>query len=340
MRRIALILILATSLLTACAPQPADCRLIDVFCVGLVTDYGSIDSGIAHEAWLGLQDAKEKDLVDRIAFIETVDTRDRAANIRFFAEAHYDLIVTVGASIAKETSDAARLYRGQFFIGVEQPQQAVQRNLSGLVFQEDRSGYLAGALAALMTQTGHIAAVCEANYIQPMRRYCDGFKAGAHYARPGVDTTVTYREGPSDKLFNDPDWGRKTALQAVQGGADVVFAAGGSTADAALQAAAGQGAYVIGSETDVYGSEALIRQQLLTSAISDIRRGLVSIIRALRRNKFPAGQYVGNVELAPWHDLDRQIPTSAKDELQKIQVALKAGKLKTGVPYIKKPGGQ
>jgi basic membrane protein A len=321
------------TLLTACAPQTPDCALIDVFCAGLVTDYGSIDTGLAHQAWLGLQDALGKHFVDRVDYIETVDTRDRAANIRYFTDAHYDLIVTVGAVMADDTTAAAMAYPSEFFIGVEQPQKDKLPNLAGLVFHEEQSGYMAGALAALMTETGHVAAICEASYIQQMRRYCDGFKAGAQYTLKSVNVSVTYRQGSTNLLFNDPEWGRKTALQAVQDGADVVFAAGASTADAALQAAAGAGAYVIGSETDVYGSLALLRPQLLTSATNDVRSGVLTIIRRTRRNDFPAGQFTGSVKLAPWHDLDRQIPTDVKQKIQKIQAAFDAGTLETGVSY-------
>ena len=328
-----LFLLLIPLCLNACAPQAPDCALIDVFCAGLVTDYGGIDTGLAHEAWLGLQDALGQKLVDRVDYIETVDTRDRAANIRYFTDAHYDLIVTVGAAMGEATTAAAKAHSSEFFIGVEQPQNEELPNLSGLVFHEEDSGYMAGALAALMTQTGHVAAICESNYIQPMRRYCDGFQSGAQHTQKTVDVSVAYREGAASLLFNDPEWGRKAALQAVQGGADVVFAAGGTTADAALQAAAGQGAYVIGAETDVYGRLALVRQQLLTSAISDVRSGVVTIIRRMRRNNFPAGQFAGAVKLAPWHDLDRQIPDNVKAKLDKILQELDAGTLETGIPY-------
>ncbi len=333
MRYIALIVILVASLLAACAPQPSDCARKDVFCVGLVTDYGRTDTGIAHEAWLALLDLKEAHEVDRVDAIETVDPLDRAANIRVFADAGYDVIVTVGASIAPETTAAAADYPKLSFIGVEQPQPKVQRNLSGLVFHEENSGFMAGALAALMTETGHVAAICEAQFVEPMRRYCDGFKAGANYADKTVGVNVIYRTGPSNKLFNDPDWGQQAALQALQGGADVVFAAGGATADAALQIAAGQGAYVIGAETDLYGSLATIRPQLLTSATSDVRTGVVRIVHLLQRGKFPDGQFMGDVKLAPWHDLDRQIPQSVKNQLHGITQQLKSGKLEAGVPY-------
>ncbi len=321
--------------LCACTsqPRPQDCARVEVFCAGLVTDFGSVNSGIRHEAWLGLQDAREAELADRIDYIETVDVRDRAANIAVLANDGYDVIVTVGAALTDETAAAALEYPRLSFIGVEQAQETKLANLAGLVFHEERSGFLAGALAARISQTGHVAAVCEAQFIDPMRRYCEGFQAGARHVTPRIDVTVDYREGSTEDLFNDPNWGRTTALERVKAGADVVFAAGGNTASAALQAAAASGVFVIGTETDLYPELEGIRPFLLTSATNDVRAGVLELMRLARRHEFPSGEYIGNVKLAPWHDLERQIPTDVKEDLQKISLGLELGTLQVDVPY-------
>ena len=132
--------------------QPEDCARPDVFCAGLVTDYGPEDAGLNREAWLGLQDAQAAHLLDRADYIETVDTRDRSLNIAFLVGKGYDVIVTVGSSMSRDTQAAAARHPKQYFIGVEQPQAPDQKlaNLAGLVFHEERSGFLAGALAALI----------------------------------------------------------------------------------------------------------------------------------------------------------------------------------------------
>ena len=336
MPRLLSIFLIPALLITACAPQqPKDCARPELYCVGLVTDFGTVDSGINREAWLALQDAQTAGLVDRIDRIETIDTRDRAANIAVFASDGYDLIVTVGAAIADETAQAAAAHPKLRFIGVEQPQEKKLKNLAGLVFREDFGGFLAGALAARMSETGQVAAVCEANYIDSIRRYCDGFVAGARYADPEIEATVTYREGSRDTLFNDPGWGRTAALEQSTRGADVIFAAGGRTADAALQAAASQGAYVIGSESDLYLDLPGIRPHLLSSATNDVRAGLVQLITLTRQGKFPAGDFMGSEKLAPWHDFDRQIPLETKQELERIYVRLSLEVIHLDIPYQK-----
>jgi basic membrane protein A len=327
------LIFLTALILCACAAKPQDCARADVFCAGLVTDFGSIHEGINQEAWLGLQDAKNEHLVDRIDAVETSDVRDRTGNISTFAKDGYDVIITVGASISDETMTAASEYPNLLFIGVEQPQDPPLSNLTGLVFHEDRSGFLSGALAALTTQTNQVAALCEEKYIDPMRRYCDGFQAGAKYIDPDVNVTVSYRDGPQENLFDDPDWGHATALGVIHMGADVLFAAGNETADAALETAAQQGVNVIGAETDPYVRLPDIQPWLITSAINEIRPGIHDLMRLARDGKLPSGNYFGESQLAPFHEWERQVPQSAKDRLNVIENGLADGSIRTAIPW-------
>ena len=331
--RLLSILLLHALMLSACAPRPQDCARADVFCAGLVTDFGPINEGINQEAWQGLLDARAEGLVDRIDAIETIDVRDRDKNISTFAEDGYDVIITVGASISDATLAAAQKYPNLLFIGVEQPQALKLPNLAGLVFQEDRSGFLAGVLAALTTKTNRIAALCEARFIDPMRRYCDGFQAGAKYIDPAVHVTVSYRDGSPEKLFNDPEWGSTQALSALRDGVDVLFAAGGGTADAALEAAAQQSAYVIGAEADPFIRLADIRPMLISSAINNIRSGVDESMRLTREGQFPPANFYGQTHLAPFHEWERQIPQSTRDRLLLIEKGLTDGSVLTGIPW-------
>ena len=304
-----------------------------MFCVGLVTTSGSIEDGINHEAWLGLQDAKAENLADRIDYIETVDSRDREKNITFFAQRGYDVIITVGSSIADETVSSAMHNPKVLFIGVEQPQPTKYPNLTGLIFHEEHSGFLAGTLAAMITQTDRVAAVCEEKFIDPMRRYCDGFIEGVRFVDPKIKTDAVYRDGASENLFNDPEWANTTTQQVVNNGADVLFAAGSGTGDAALESAANQGVAVIGAETDAYTRLMSIRQQLVSSALNDIRLGVRDLMRLTRSGQFPSDEFFGQVELAPFHEWESRIPQTVKDRLLEIENSLNDGSIQTNVPY-------
>lgn len=329
------IILLIVLTLSACAPTPQDCAKTNVFCAGLVTASGSVnDNDINQQAWLGLQDAKAAGLVNRIDYIETVDSRDRAKNIDFFAMNGYDVIITVGSSLSEDTITAAQKYPNLKFIGVEQEQTEKYSNVTGLVFHEDQSAFMAGSLAAMITQTNHVGAACEAKFIEAMRRYCDGFQAGARYINPNIDVLLAYREGSQEKLFNDPSWGNLAASQMVSDGADVIFAAGGATADAVLETAASDGVYVIGSETDPYARLTGIRSQLVSSAVSDIRSGVQDLMRLAQKGQLPSGDYFGQTGLAPFHDLENQIPPDVVKKLDSVHLGLENSSIQTEIPYI------
>ena len=107
-------------LLPACAPAAADCKSADVFCVGVVTDVGKIDDkSFNQSAWEGVKQA-EKDLGAKVQYIETTDAKDYDKNIATFADAGYDVIVTVGFALGEATAKAAAAYPNTKFIGVDQ----------------------------------------------------------------------------------------------------------------------------------------------------------------------------------------------------------------------------
>lgn len=160
MKRSSLVVALLLSvilLVPGCAAKPTDCKQPDVFCVGLVTQVGRRDDRAYNQAvWEGVQQAKASGVANQVASIETVDARDYTENINVFAQAGYDVIITVGDSMSSATRTAAMAYPDTYFIGVDQDQSTNQDfspNLTGLVFAEDQIGFLAGALAALMTKT-------------------------------------------------------------------------------------------------------------------------------------------------------------------------------------------
>lgn len=81
----------------------ADCFSEELFCVGLVTDVGEIDDkSFNQSAWEGVLSA-ESELGAQVDYIETSDAKDYGANIGLFADAGYDVIVTVGFALGEAT---------------------------------------------------------------------------------------------------------------------------------------------------------------------------------------------------------------------------------------------
>lgn len=352
------ILIVAAMLLGACAPaatpapteeaqvetQPApvepepsgDCSSPDVLCVGLVTDVGEVDDkGFNQSAWEGVQQA-EAELGATVKYVETKDAKDYAANIALFANEKYDIIVTVGFAMTTATDEEATKYPDIKFIGVDQFQAEVVPNVTGIIFSEDKSGFLAGALAAMMTTSDTIAGVFGTDLVPPVVAFKEGYEGGAKYINPDINIISTYHPGGLDVAFTDPEWGGTTAKQALDQGADVVFAAGGKTGNGALIETAGNpGKFCIGVDSDQWLTVPEAHPCLMSSAMKMITPAVFDLIKAAVDGTIEPGIFVGPVALAPFHDFEDQIPQDVKDKLAEIDAGLKDGSIETG--YV--PGG-
>ncbi len=329
---LALLLIFLVAL-SGCAQPSAegDCSSDEVLCVGLVTDVGEIDDrSFNQSAWEGVQQA-EAEFGATVDFIETQDATDYAANIDLFGEQNYDVIVTVGFALGEATLEAAARYPDIKFIGVDQFQVEPVANVAGVIFPEDKSGFLAGALAAMMSETGTVAAVLGTDLVPPVVAFKEGYEAGAAYINADIQLISTYHPGGLDVAFTDPEWGAATARQALDQGADVIFGAGGKTGNGAIiEAASEAGAYCIGVDTDQWETVPEAHGCLISSAMKLITPAVFDLITLETEGAFPSGNFVGAVGLAPFHDFDSVIPQEVKDRLAEIDAGLQDGSISTG----------
>jgi basic membrane protein A len=330
------VLMLASMVLSACGPSKPDCSKAEVFCVGLVTDVGKIDDKSFNQStWEGVKLA-EKDLGAVVQYIETTDSKDYAKNISTFADAKYDVIVTVGFALGEATIAAAKQYPGVSFVGVDQFQTETTPGVAGLNFPEDQSGFLVGALAALMSKSAKIGAVLGTDAVPPVWRFGEGYRAGALYINPNIEINIVYHNDVGfDKTFTDPEWGKTTAISMIDKGVDVVFGAGGKTGNGALLGCAEKGVYAIGVDTDQYFTVPEAQKVLLSSAMKLLTPGTFDLIKLAKDGKFPSGNFFGLAGYAPFHDLDSQVPAEVKAKMVEIDKALKDGSLATNVPPVK-----
>ena len=329
------LLVLVALALTACGggeATEADCGKEEVFCVGLITDVGEVDDkSFNQSAWEGVQLAEEE-LGAIVNYVETKDAKDYASNIALFADKGYDTIVTVGFAMGEATAVAAGQYPDIDFIGVDQGQWGVEDPLmAGLIFNEDKAGFLAGALAAMITESGTVAAVLGTDLIPPVVAFKEGYEGGARYINPDINLISTYHPGGLDVAFTDPEWGGTTAKQAIDNGADVVFGAGGKTGNGALEeVATHDGLFCIGVDTDQWLTVPGAHPCLITSAMKLITPGVFDLVKFSHDGNFPVGNYIGDVGLAPFHDFEDQVPQDVKDQLEEIDAGLKDGSISTG----------
>ncbi|HSO27354.1 MAG TPA: BMP family ABC transporter substrate-binding protein [Anaerolineales bacterium] len=314
----------------------SDCASEEVLCVGLVTDVGEIDDKSFNQAaWEGVQRAADE-LGAQVKYVETKDAKDYGSNIGLFADQNYDVIVTVGFALGEATAAAAAQYPDVDFIGVDQFQAETIDNVAGLIFNEDKAGFLAGVLAANLTESGTIAAVLGTDLVPPVVAFKEGYENGARYVNPDINLISTFHPGGLDVAFTDPEWGASTAKQAIDQGADVVFGAGGKTGNGALIEVAGnEGLYCIGVDSDQWETVPEAHPCLVSSAMKLITPGVFDLISNHNDGAFPGGNFVGDVGLAPFHDFEDQIPQEIKDQVNTVEAGLRDGSISTGY----NPGG-
>jgi basic membrane protein A len=300
------------------------------YLIGLVTDVGKVDDkSFNQSAWEGAQ-AAAKDLGGKADYIESSDQKDYAPNIKQFLDKKYNVIITVGFALGDETIKQAKANPGVTFIGVDQFQADTVPNLVGLVFPEDKAGFVAGALAAKLTKSKKIAAVLGTNTVPPVVRYGKGFENGAKFVDPKISVSLTYHE-PTN-AFNDPAWGATTAKQALDNGADVVFGAGGNTGNGALtEVAKKAGAYCIGVDSDQWGTVPQAQPCLVTSAMKLITDGVTTLVKQAKGGTAKGGNFTGGTGLAPYHDFDAKIPADVKAFITSLNADVQSGKTPTGV---------
>jgi basic membrane protein A len=202
-------------------------------------------------------------------------------------------------------------------------------NVTSLMFAEDEIGYLAGVLAACMTDSGTIASVAGVE-IPPVVRFVTEYQNGARFVRPAVIALNRYVPD-----FNDPDTGKVVAQDFILQGADVIFGVGGNTGNGGLLAAHEAGLMAIGVDVDQYFTYPEVAPTLLTSASKNVDVVSAAAVDSFARGALEPGLRLANLEnggigLAPYHDWEERIPQECKDLVTSAEEAILADPAVTG----------
>jgi basic membrane protein A len=314
------------------------------FKVGLVTDVGKLsDKSFNYDSYNGVIDAQnDSSLGVQGKAIESSVESDYAKNIQTFLDQKYCMVVTVGFKLGDATIKAAKANPNVAFAIVDFAdyndlgRPSHPGNLLGIGFKEDQPGFLAGALAGLLTKTNVIGAVAGLKTVPPVVRYVQGYENGAKFVNPKIKVLSIYQPESGAKDFNDPDWGKQQGVTFISQGADVLFGVGGNTGNGALVAAKEAGKMCVGVDVDQYVSYPDVASCLITSAELRLRVAVKLAIVSMVKGSWQSGLQIfdltnDGVGLAPYHDWDSKISDDIKARITDIMARLKAGTLKTGV---------
>ncbi len=305
--------------------------------VGMATDTGGLgDKSFNDGSYAGMKKAAVDFNLD-VRVVESKQQTDYVPNLTGLAEDGSKIVFGVGFLMADALLEAAKNNPDTEFAGIDvwiDPSSA-PKNLQGLLFKEQESGYVAGVLAGLMTKKyasasdrlndKNVVGMVLGMDIPPVERYQAGFYAGVISVNPDckVLSVVT-------GVFTDQAKGKESALAMIEQGADIIFQIAGLTGIGALNAADEAGVAGIGVDVDQY---AVAPDAIMTSAVKGITQATYLTVKAAINDKFVGGdnRTFGINEdatgIAPYHNWNTIIPAEVKDAVDAAIADLKSGKV-------------
>ena len=307
----------------------------DGFRVNMVTDIGKVDDGTFNQfAYEGMVGAAECFGIEDTSVIETASEADYDANLSTSASENPDVLITVGFLLGTDTMAAAEENPGINYIGIDQFHMEYPANYVGVLFNEHEGGFIAGALAASLSESGVVGVVAGREDVPPVVKFVNGYEAGAKHINPDIQVLSVYNES-----FTDPAKGASDAQQFIGDGADVIFGAGGPTGSGGVKAAAEDGVWGIGVDQDEYyttfnGGSAPGSEYLASSAIKRVDLSVFRNIAAAIEGTFGGGVFVLTAEnlgitYAPFHDA--MVSADAAASVERVRAGLADGSITTGV---------
>src|SRR5690606_22423921 len=178
---------------------------------------------------------------------------DFAPNVQAMIDANCNIVVTVGFLLATATEAAAKQNPEVDFAIVDNSSFEGVDNAKCLIFNTSESSFLAGYLAAAMSETGTVGTFGGAEF-PTVRIFMDGFAQGVapHNEVKGTDVNVIgwnaeTQDGqfvPGDDPFQNQAGGKETADTLIAQGADIILPVAGPAGLGGLQAAQASGGQV------------------------------------------------------------------------------------------------
>ncbi|MDR2956552.1 MAG: BMP family ABC transporter substrate-binding protein [Coriobacteriales bacterium] len=262
-------------------------------------NYNGIKAFIADHPGASVKTVREMNVDNALPAVEAV-------------VADYDVIVTPGFQFAG-IYDIAIANPNKYFILVDcfptDDNQNVQTapNIYAMQFAEQESGFFAGIVAAMQTQTGKVASVHGIAYPSNVN-YQWGFESGVNYANKYLNTQASVISLPSYAgkdvtganvggnyvgNFSDEATGKIVGEALLAQGVDIIFVAAGASGNGVFTAVKENGkAYVIGCDVDQYAEGANGAANIvLTSALKVMAPNVTKQLAAIEDGSFRGGNF-------------------------------------------------
>jgi basic membrane protein A len=315
-----------------------------------VTDTGGVDDRSFNQtAYAGLQEAADE-LGFEASVLESQAESDYAPNIQSFIDQGCDLIVTVGFLLGGATADAALANPDQNFAIVDYDYsvdagdaQDEFDNIRELTFSTDQAAFLAGYVAAAMTETGTVGTYGGIN-IPTVTIFMKGFQLGIEKYNEDNDTDVQligWDNAANDGLFTgdfeNQANGRATTEGLLDDGADIIMPVAGPVGLGtieAIRARPDSNAKVVWVDTDGCVSVPDDCDLFLTSVMKNMDVAVHDATVQAAEDNFEGGLYTGTLEnegvaLGPFNDFEDQVSDEVKTAVDDLRQQIIDGDIET-----------
>lgn len=239
-----------------------------------------------------------------------------------------DIVVPVGWQFY-EIPEVAKEYPDTKFIWVDNEAEGIADlpNVLCITYAQNEGSFLAGYIAAKMSQSGVVGAVGgEQN--TTIDDFIVGYRQGALYANPDIKVVTNYAN-----TYEDPAKGKECALALHNQGADVIFQIAGNTGNGVFAAAQEAGFYAIGVDQDQKISAPEYDKQIICSMKKEVGLSIYDTIKTFIEEGKWEGARVWTADMATGYvsiaygneDSEQQISDAIKSEVEEI-----AGKIVSG----------
>jgi basic membrane protein A len=257
--------------------------------IGLVFDVGGRgDKSFNDSAYSGLEIVKKKYGVNFLYVEPQGEGADREAALRQMAtDPDIGLVIGVGLLFSEDITRIAAEFPYKKFVCIDyisQPNIIIPANLQGIVFEEKKGSYLAGALAGMMTKTKTVGFIggMESSVI---KKFETGFIKGVRSINPEIRVISGY-VGMTGSAFANPAKGRELALGQYGKGADIIYQAAGASGLGVIEAARESKALVICTDRD---QESEAPGFVLSSMTKAVDRAVLKTVENVLNGNFNGG---------------------------------------------------
>jgi len=303
----------------------------------MVTDSGGIDDrSFNATSWKGLEDAQQN-LGIQAKYVESKTANDFVPNVESMVQEDCGIIVTVGFLLGDATKAAAEANAEENFTIVDFAYDPPVANIKPLVFDTAQAAFLAGYVAAGMSETGTVATFGGIK-LPTVTIFMDGFADGIDYYNEAKGTSVKLlgwdkaaQDGSFTGDFEDQNKGKQLTDNFIQQGADIILPVAGPVGLGAAAAAKASGkANLIWVDTDGFVSVPDYKDLFITSVVKGLDVSVEQATKDAVEGNFTNEPFVGTLEnegvgLAPYHDFDSKVPAELKSEVDQLKEDIISG---------------